>query len=187
MPVFAVLTLALPALAINAQPSGTPPQPGAAPARSYWPHQDSLGDAAAAVSEAGPRSWPQTYAGVELNLDGNELIVHRIPSDPAVDQAIRALVPTVRVRLADADHPERQLTAWHAEMISDRPYWHNRGITLHNIGTRTGECVTVGIDNPTRDAAVVIAYYAHQAICIEYAGPPVLLTSGPQQDWRRRG
>ncbi|WP_433344160.1 hypothetical protein [Micromonospora sp. CA-111912] len=158
----------------TAVPSPVAPSPG----RSYWPHQDSLMDAATTVQEAGEQRWPQLYAGVELDLEQNLLQVRRIPSGPAVDQAMCALVPTVTVRFVDAVHSERQLYAWQASIFADRPYWQRRGIVLNGISTEPGLCVVVAIDDPARHWATITARYPGLPIRVEHGGEAVPLVVG---------
>ncbi|MFI1197767.1 hypothetical protein ACH4T9_31530 [Micromonospora sp. NPDC020750] len=139
--------------------TAVPSPPTPSPGRSYWPHQNSLMDAATTVQEAGEQRWPQVYAGVELDLEQNLLKVRRIPSGPAVDQAVCALVPTVIVRFVDAVHSERQLAAWQARVFADRSYWQRRGIVLNGISTDMGLGVVVAMDDPDRHRAAITARY----------------------------
>ncbi|MFI0796410.1 hypothetical protein ACH4OY_27545 [Micromonospora rubida] len=132
-------------------------------------------DAATTVQEAGEQRWPQVYAGVELDLEQNLLQVRRIPSDPAVDQAICALVSTVTVRFVDAVHSERQLAAWQARVHADRPYWQIRGIVLNGISTDMGCCVVVAVDDPARHRATITARYPGLPIHVEHGTEAVPL------------
>lgn len=172
---------ALAALAVLGLPGAgaAPAQHPPAPAISDWPHQTALLDAAVMAETAGQQRFPTLYAGVSLDLPGDALLVHRIPS-PTFDQAIRALIPaSVFIRYVDALYSETQLAEWMVEVVADQNYWHGRRIPLNSVGVRIGECVEAGVDEPARDGAAIIAHYPQRPICIELAGAAVPLTAGP--------
>ncbi|MGC4854964.1 hypothetical protein ACLQ24_16630 [Micromonospora sp. DT4] len=95
---------------------------------------------------------------VSLDLPGRALLVHRVPTR-GLDQAVRALVPAVAVRFVDAAHSEATISEWLERVRADFDYWACRGIPLHSTGPKIGECVTVGIDHPQRDAGKLHARY----------------------------
>ncbi|MFY1701258.1 hypothetical protein ACN28G_05915 [Micromonospora sp. WMMA1923] len=142
----------------------------------FWLQQDQLGRAADTVEAVARRQWPESYAGVELDPVANVLIVRRVPGDPGVDEALRALVP-VSVRLVDVVYPERQLDVWNERVLVDRGYWEKqRGIEILELGRDPGRCVRIGLDNPERDGPAVIAHYRQtMAVCVSQGDRPDLL------------
>lgn len=174
--------LAVPLLAVaactapTAQAAPQPPPATAVPAPSYWPGQEALMAAGETVDTTAPTRWPDAYAGVELDVPAGVLIVHRVPT-ASLDAAVRALVPQVTVRFADAVYSARQLGAWAEQVRADLPYWQRRGITIHEVGTRPGQCVTVGAADPARHASTIVARYRAMAVCVEQGHPAEPLTA----------
>ncbi|MDT5024405.1 MAG: hypothetical protein QOE61_831 [Micromonosporaceae bacterium] len=169
--------LAVPAvMALTA--CGQPAAGQPAPVTSYWPNQEKLTEWATAVEREGQQNHPEVYAGVEIDLAADTVIVHRIPS-AAFDEAVRGLLPpTATVRYIDSTYSERQLTGWAAAVVADTDYWRERHAELRLVGTKPGQCVRVGIDNPARDAASITARYPDSPICVEHADKAVPLTGG---------
>ncbi|MFI6226158.1 hypothetical protein ACIBCR_02425 [Micromonospora echinospora] len=171
--VAASVLLAAPALAVAGAASGPRP-PAPTPFPSDWPNQEKLMNAYAKVETDARKHFPDTYAGSQLDLPGDALVVHRKPS-PEFDEAIRALVPGVTVRYAYASHSERQVNAWTERVIADYDYWRGRGITLHGIGPDMGQGVFVEIDNPFRDDIALLTHYDDLPLRVEQGGPAVPL------------
>ncbi|MFI1194249.1 hypothetical protein ACH4T9_13460 [Micromonospora sp. NPDC020750] len=166
--------LAPPALAASAAGSWQPGTP--APMPSDWPHQAALTLAAMKVDVTAERRWPDSYAGVELDLPSDVLIVHRKPT-PGLDGAIAALVPRVDVRYAYAAHSSRQINTWRDQIYSDRGYWRTRGVELHGVGPVFGRCVAVEVDNPDRDRPAIVTHYPDRPICVEQGSESVPLST----------
>ncbi|GAB3159088.1 hypothetical protein GCM10027290_63460 [Micromonospora sonneratiae] len=172
----AVMALAACGQAAAGQPAARQPDP----AVSDWPNQGRLTEWATTVEREGQQNHPEVYAGVEINLDADTVIVHRIPS-ATFDEAIRRLLPpAATVRYIDATYSEQQLADWTAAVTADTDYWRQRGIELHLIGTKPGQCVLIGIDNPARDTTSITARYPARPICVEHASGAVPLTGNGQ-------
>ncbi|MEU1606670.1 hypothetical protein [Micromonospora matsumotoense] len=64
---------------------------------------------------------------------------------------------------------------WAAQVWADQAFWQRRGATVHGVGTDFGRCVTVGLADPQRDGAKVLAHYSKAALCVEqgYASDPL--------------
>ncbi|RKN51207.1 hypothetical protein D7223_05760 [Micromonospora endolithica] len=168
--------LALPLLALCAAcaaPTASASGPSPHSEQSYWPGQQALTDAAGAVDAIGVR-WPDVYAGVSLDLPADVLLVHRVPA-AGFDEAVRRLVPHVTVRFVDAEHAALALDRQAERVVRDVDYWRQRGVSVHSVGTTIGECVTVGVGDPDRDAAVVTAHYRGVPLCVEQGAPLVPL------------
>ncbi|GGM05963.1 hypothetical protein [Micromonospora yangpuensis] len=134
----------------------------------FWLHQEQLGRAAETVEPVARRQWPESYAGLEVDVPANVLVVRRVPGNPGIDRALRALVP-VSVRLIDAVYPERQVDAWTERLRADRGYWQEqRGIEIIESRPDPGRCVSIGLDDPERDGPALIAHYRQtMAVCVE--------------------
>ncbi|MET7948431.1 hypothetical protein [Micromonospora sp. NPDC005324] len=161
----------------------TPPQPPPAtatatpdPGRSEWPSQQEVMDAATVVGKAASTRWPRAYAGVAVDLPARLLLVQRIPT-PGFDAAIRALVPAVTVRFADARYSELTLDAWVADISADYDYWQRRGIPLHAIGAEPGQYVEVGTDNPQHNAGRIRDHYPRMTLRVVQGSPSVPATA----------
>jgi hypothetical protein len=161
----------------NAAGAGSRPAP-ATPFPSDWPNQFRLSEAASTISAAAQQRYPEVYAGVELDVPGDVVIVHRRPT-AGFDEAIAALVPGVTVRFAYSPHSEAQVTAWQERVVADQTYWRSRGITLNGIGPRFGQCVVVQVDDPERDRLAIVTHYPDWSICVEQGGPAVPLVGAP--------
>jgi hypothetical protein len=159
------------------QPAAGQPEP----VISDWPNEGKLSEWAAAVAHEGQQNHPDVYAGVEINVVANTVIVRRIPS-ATFDEAVRGLLPpAATVRYIDATYSERQLTGWAATVVADTDYWRKHGIELNLVAAKPGLCVEVGIDDPARDTAAITARYPGRPICVEHAGKAVPLTTGVQK------
>ncbi|OZV75729.1 hypothetical protein CA850_28245 [Micromonospora echinospora] len=174
-----LLTLAVPAviaLTAGAQPATAQPAAGQPePVIIDWPTQDKLLGWAAAVEHEGQQHHPEVYAGVAIDPILGTVVVHRVPS-AAFDDAVRRLLPpSAAVRYVDAVYPERELAAWAAEVVADIDYWRERGVELNLVGSRPGQCVLVGTEDPVRDAASIGARYPGWPLCVEHDGGAVTL------------
>lgn len=173
-PIALVVAPLLAALAACGTPTTAAPH-AADPHRSDYPNQAALDGYAATVQDLGRRSYPSVYAGVEVDPAADKVIVHRRP-DPAFDRAVRERVPGEQLTIQDAPQTEVQLVAWVATVSTDQAYWQARGITINRIETVPGgSCVKVGVSDPGRDQADIVAHYAPMPVCVEAAGPDVPL------------
>ncbi|PZG20745.1 hypothetical protein C1I95_08875 [Micromonospora craterilacus] len=161
----------------SAAPAQSPASGAPVPAQSYWPGQEELMKAGETVDIAGPRRWPDGYAGVAVDLPAGLLLVYRIPAAD-VDDEVRALVPQVTVRFVDVAYSARQLAAWNDQVGADTAWWQGRDVLVHGRYVRFGECVVVEVEHPQRDAARITAHYRGVPVCVEQGYPFVPLTAG---------
>ncbi|MEH1167332.1 hypothetical protein V6V47_18295 [Micromonospora sp. CPCC 205539] len=178
--------LALPLLALLAAcatpaASADPQQPSTSatplPQQSYWPGQEALMDAATQVENAALPRWPHTYAGVSLDVPGDVLLVYRVPTRD-FDAEIRALVPAVTVRFVDTPYSARTLDRWIERVRADVAHWQSRGVVVHSSFVELGECVTLEVAEPQRDAAKLAAFYPGIPLCVRKGWPAVPLNAG---------
>lgn len=166
--------------AASATPHSPPALSTPAPAQSYWPGQDELMVAAGTVERYAARKWPHVYTSVSLDLPGRMLLVHRIPTR-GFDAEIRPLVSGVTVRFVDVAYSARTLDGWFERVQADMDTWRRRGVTIHALfwdgGGSTGRCLTVEVENPQRDAALITRHYPDMSICVRQGWPPVPLTA----------
>ncbi|WP_327031319.1 hypothetical protein [Micromonospora ureilytica] len=162
---------------VSAGPQEPPASTTPAPQQSYWPGQDALSDAAVVVEGAAVPRWPHAYAGVSLDVPGDVLMVHRVPT-AGFDDAIRAVTPGVTVRLVDAAHSARALDGWIERVRSDVAYWRSRGVVVHSSFVEIGTCVTLEVAEPQRDIARLTAFYPGIPLCVRQGEPAVPLTAG---------
>ncbi|MGW0434835.1 hypothetical protein ACWDV4_20145 [Micromonospora sp. NPDC003197] len=138
------------------------------PNRSDWPNQSTLNNHAQIVQKLGERKYRDVFAGVEIDLYGDRIIVYRLPN-PAFDRAVQAVI-SGRVTLRDAQYSEAQLYAWQATLHSDYTYWQRRDIPLHTIGRRPGgTCVEVGVEDPDRHGTVLRDHYPNIPLCVAHS------------------
>ncbi|MFI6824199.1 hypothetical protein ACIBJE_25150 [Micromonospora sp. NPDC050187] len=172
-----LLTLAVPAvmgLTAGAQPAAAQSEP----VIIDWPTQEKLLGWAAAVEHEGRHNHPEAYAGVAIDPTVGTVIVHRIPSVAFDDAVRRVLPPSAAVRYVDAEYSEGHLAAWTAEVVADTDYWRERGVELNLVGSKPGQCVLVGVEDPARDAASIGARYPGWPLCVEHDGRAVPLAGG---------
>ena len=174
----APLLPALAALAVLAACGGTPslaapqpppssPSPSPSPEVSDWPHQPALEDAALRVERVGRAHYSGQYGGVELDVPGDLVLIHRVPPAPAFERAASAAAgPAVRVRYVTAAYSEARLADGARTLDRDAARWQAHGATLHSVGPRMGECVEVGIEHPDRHGAMIIAAYPTIPLCV---------------------
>lgn len=146
----------------------TPPPSGSAV-------QDSLNGYAERVQALGARpEHTGAFAGVETDIPGNRLLVHRRPSE-AFDVAVRMVVPAERLWLRDVPYSAVDLEAGLTRVRADVAYWKRRGVEINTMGTHAGlGCVEIGVSEPDRHgAALAERYGANMAVCVVLALPPV--------------
>lgn len=147
-----------------------------APVQSYWPGQEEVGAAASRIDAVGPGRWPESYAGVAVDIPVGVVLVYRIPR-AGLDAEIRAVVPGATVRMVDVAYSARQLAAWSDRVRADVAWWQLRGVTVHSFYIRFGECVVVEVEDPHRDADRISARYPGMPVCIGQGYPFVPLVA----------
>lgn len=109
-----------------------------------------LDAAMAAVDRAGRESFPESYAGLEVDQEQVLVIVHRVPSE-AFDDVLRQIGGAACIEVRDAAHTRRDLAGWHDRVVADLEWWSAEGVRIVTVGARhDGAGVEVGV----RDAAV---------------------------------
>lgn len=99
----------------------------------------SASDAAsAAVSRLLPvlESFPGTYAGVEVLLDQQVVVVHRKP-DPGLDAEVRRQGIGVPVEFRDAVYSLTEMKAAVGRLTYEREHWKSRGFTMTAVSPAT--------------------------------------------------
>ncbi|TDB80230.1 hypothetical protein [Micromonospora sp. KC721] len=188
--------LALPLLALPACTTPTAsaaPQPPAStpvPDQSYyWPGQDEVMDTADRIESAAAHGWPRSWAGVENDLPGRSVVVHRIPT-PGMDAEIRAMVPPgVGLRFVDAVYSAQTLDAWLTRVRADQTWWERRhGVLIHSTYAEMGECAVLETEHPARDEARIAAVasrspgYRSMSLCVRQGYPYEPLTPPTYRD-----
>ncbi len=170
---------------IGGSPKAQPaPETQPDPTRSDWPNQERLNQAAQAADDLGAKH-PDVYAGVEMELPTDVLIVHRVRGiadtaafDQAVHDRVRAVAAPSRVVIENALYTQAQLHAWAATLRGDDDYWKGRGVEGYSVGSPPGgNCVKVGLTDPARDGDIFRNHYTFP-ICLEAGGSDVLF-AGP--------
>ncbi|KWV31124.1 hypothetical protein [Micromonospora rifamycinica] len=98
-------------------------------------------------------------------------------AQPAVPLEVRpcTVARPLRVTFVDATYSAAKLEGWAAKVRNDQAFWQRQGVTVHGVGTDFGRCVTVGLADPQRDGATVLAHYPEATLCVEqgYASDPL--------------
>src|SRR6476660_1633002 len=131
------------------QPAAAHPGGGAAavtagPRGAPAPENDPVLLAAARTLDPLLRSsFPDSYAGLELDQPAHRVIVHRVP-DPALDAAVAQRDPGGVVELRDANYPLPVLMRLVDQVIADSGYWAQRGVRITGAAPKVdGSGVTV--------------------------------------------
>ncbi len=173
--------LVLPAACATPDASAAPQPPTATstpdPEQSYWPGQDEVLAAATVIDDHANARWSHVHAGVALDLPGQAVDVHRIPT-PGFDAEIRSLVPSMKLRFVDANYSAVTIKGWAERIFEDRPYWQRRGVVIHGLVPEMGEYVEVEVAHPKRDAPLIKAHYSHMRLIVRQGWPAVDLTDG---------
>lgn len=153
------------------------PRPATAPP-SDSPIQSELNVYAEAVQTLGEHpEYRDSFAGVETDIPGNRLLVHRRP-DGAFDTAVQDVVPDERLWLRDVPHNADELKAGVAVVLGDVDHWATQQITIYIVGSSPGlGCVKVGVEKTHLDRAAVAmpARYLPVRLCFEEGAAPVPL------------
>lgn len=95
--------------------------------------ETALSAAAATMTATLRASFPDSYAGLTVDVDHGRLIVYRRP-DPALDEAVTRMNVSVPVTLANAQFSLKTMESIARQVMSDAGYWANRGITINGAG-----------------------------------------------------
>ena len=133
-----------------------------------------LDAAMAAIDRAGRESFPDSYAGLEVDQEQVRAIVHRVPSD-AFDDVLRRTGDAVCIEVRDAEHSLRHLTEWHDRIVADLNSWSAEGVTVVSVGARhDGAGVEVGVRDPDRARERLLSRYGADAPLIIIEQEPVI-------------
>jgi hypothetical protein len=134
--------------------------------------------AMAAVDRAGRESFPDSYAGLEVDQEQVRAIVHRVPSD-AFDDVLRQAAGATCFEVRDAPHSLRELTTWHDRVVADLDSWSAEGVDIVAVGARhDGAGVEVGVRDAARARDRLLARYGRTAPLIIVDQDPVSLLPG---------
>ncbi|SEG80669.1 hypothetical protein SAMN04489712_113127 [Thermomonospora echinospora] len=181
--VAAALALAVLPVAAAACGTSTSGGPGQSPgsrssSHSPLPDQSALASAAARIDAHLRRSFPDHYAGVEIDPSRSVVIVYRRPSS-ALDADLRARFGDVPTRLHDAPHSARELDRLAARLRDDTGYWRERGVSITSLAVRPdGTAVVVGTDDVAKATRELPRRYGRAPLKIIHATPQ-LPTSPP--------
>jgi hypothetical protein len=88
------------------------------------------------------------------------------------DAAFATRVGTGEVRMVDAPHSERKLTALIQQISADKEQWAAQAIPLNSLGARhDGTCVELGTTEVEKAKNWLTQRYAGQPVCVELRGP----------------
>jgi hypothetical protein len=124
-----------------------------------------------AVATVGPMlemSFPDTYAGLWPDHQQHVMTVYRRP-DPALDAAVRAKIPQVRVVFRDARFPLARLRQVRDHIMADQAYWSRRGISIQVVVPMIdGSGVLVGtLRGAPEEAALLSQRYGPETVTVE--------------------
>lgn len=116
-------------------------------------------------------SFPDTYAGLQLDHQQHVMIIYRRP-DPALDTAVRARVPQVSVAFQDARFSLAQLLQLRDQIVADMAYWSGRGVSIQTVGAIVdGSGVRVGtVQGAPEEAALLLQRYGAETVTVEKVG-----------------
>jgi hypothetical protein len=133
-----------------------------------------LDAATAAIDRAGRESFPDSYAGLEVDQERVRAVVYRVPSDP-FDDVVRQSAQATCVEVRDAEHALRELTGWHDRIVADLPSWPAEGVQIVTVGARhDGTGVEVGVRDVQRARDRLVARYGAAAPLIIVEQDPVV-------------
>jgi hypothetical protein len=126
-----------------------------------------------AVEQAGRTRFPESFAGLEVDQEQVRALIYRVPS-AAFDDVIRASSDGACLVVHDAVHSAADLAVWHDRVLADLPYWTDHGVRIVSVGARhDGSGVEIGVLDPAKARADLIARYGAQAPLIFEAADPV--------------
>src|SRR2546421_12631351 len=124
------------------RPTGPPPSPAL---------NDPILDAASMkITPIMERSYPETFAGIRLDLQRHVMIVYRRP-DPSLDATVRSTIPGVHMEFRDARFSLAEMKRAVDRVMTDVRYWADQGIHVHGAGPTadgSGILVSTSADDP---------------------------------------
>ncbi len=137
-----------------------------------------LDAAMAEIDRAGRESFPDSYAGLEVDQEQVRAIVHRVPSSE-FDDVVRRSGDAVCVEVRDAAHSSAALTAWHDRVVGDLESWAADGVGIVSVGARhDGAGVEVGVRDVARAEEQLKSRYGAEAPLIIVEQDPVFPIGG---------
>src|SRR5918998_5396945 len=94
-----------------------------------------LDAAMAEIDRVGRESYPDSYAGLEVDQEQVRAIVYRVPSD-AFDEVLRQAGQAACIEVRDAAHPLRTLNEWHDRVVADLDKLPSAGVHVVSVGAR---------------------------------------------------
>jgi hypothetical protein len=148
--------------------SGGPAAPAPTTALTTPVNDPTLLDAADTVVPMLEKSFPDTYAGLALDHQQHVMTIYRRP-DPALDAAVRARIPQVRVAFRDARFSLPQLRQLRDHIVADTAYWSGRGVSIQTVGAMVdGSGVGVGtLRGAPEEAALLSQRYGTETVTVE--------------------
>jgi hypothetical protein len=133
------------------------------------PGQVQLSQAADQVKALLEGAYADWYSSIALRQpDGpgpsarSALVVYRIPH-PALDEAVRKLVPGLPVLFVDAKYSDKQTRQFENQISFG--YWKDLGLQINMLGCDDGVC-TIGVDDPDKWRAALQAEYGADRIIV---------------------
>ena len=137
-----------------------------------------LDAAMADIDRAGRDSYPDHYAGLEVDQEQVRAIVYRVPSD-AFDEMVRQTGDGVCVEVRDAPHGLAELTTWHDRVVADLGSWSADGVSIVSVGARhDGSGVEVGVQDAAGAKERLLSRYGADAPLIIVEQDPVFPIAG---------
>lgn len=134
----------------------------------------ALEAAMAEIERTGRTSFPDSYAGLEVDQEQVRAIVHRVPSD-AFDELVRRAGATACIEVRDAAHALRELTGWHDRVVADLDSWSAEGVGIVTVGARhDGAGVEIGVRDAAHARERLVARYGPEAPLIIVDQDPVI-------------
>lgn len=132
----AIAALAIALVLVSALRTASAPDTGKQVASSSGISTSSahLSADAEAVAQYARRHFPRVFAGAAVDEGARQIIIYRLASHPAFDEAVTDKFPTVRLAFRAAPRTERELQNLTRRVLSDVDYWHRRGIEIAGVG-----------------------------------------------------
>jgi hypothetical protein len=131
----------------------------------------ALSTAMTRIDEGGRGTFPDSYAGLEVDEPAARAIVYRVPSR-AFDDFVRQAAQDACVVIRDAAHSHAALTALHQRIVADLGHWQARGIRISTVGARhDGNGVEVGTQDPVAAGAALPQHYPGEPVIIVAQAP----------------
>jgi len=146
--------------AINTPDSAAPSSVAGAAAATA---QDPVATALNAYCQ---QTFPDTYAGLELQSAQHDIIVYRRPT-PGFDDTVRSRFPSARVVFRDARFSQRYLQQLTQRVLADAPYWRSHNIDIATVGPMAdGSGVQIGTPQGSSARAALEERYGADRIYV---------------------